>query len=163
MQFLSENLAKWLDSAIELCWKKFSQMFPRKWPLVENNDCLGKIVQVFFHRSLNYTGVWPPCCRSRVLSQGPYRNHASKCLLKKILFCVEIWLHQLRDHLLFNLSALWGWPDDAQFCQAWIPSRVLVWMQKIIPFLGAPDKGCITKMSWKPLRQQLLHLLPTSG
>ena len=26
-------------------------MLPRKWPLVENNDCLGKIVQVFFHRS----------------------------------------------------------------------------------------------------------------
>ena len=82
-------------------------MFPRKWPLVENNDCLGKIVQVFFHRSLNYTGVWPPCCRSRALSQGPYRNHASKCLLKKILF---VWKFGYTNYgiIYCSISLLYG-------------------------------------------------------
>ena len=126
MQFLSENLAKWLDSAIELCWKKFSQMFPRKWPLVENNDCLGKIVQVFFHRSLNYTGVWPPCCRSCALSQGPYRNHASKCLLKKILF---VWKFGYTNygiiHCSISLLCPAGLVMCVHFCPSWIPSQKL--------------------------------------
>ena len=74
-------------------------MFPRKWPLVENNDSLGKIVQVFFHRPLNYTGVWPPCCCSCALS-GSIPEPCIQMSPQKDPFPVEIWLQQLRDPLI---------------------------------------------------------------